>query len=141
MSCGIHGDWGSNNTQDGTSTDHTYVKLINSTVTNCDCGQFFYVVHTQFKMHVFTENLTVTNNKFSFAHVEYGYFTELGSTFTNIEANNEISADGSVYYGSSRSVATFTNTQISSCKSSKKGGAIYLSVEDTSATFSNISAT
>lgn len=92
-------------------------------------------------MHVITNTLTVSDNLFSFAHIEYGFFTEANSVFTNIGATNTKSADGSVYYGTNRSVATFTNTVFTNCASEKKGGAVYLSVETTRATFTSISAT
>ena len=45
LSCGVNGDWGTDETQTGTSSDHTYVKIVNSSVRNCDCGQFFYIVN------------------------------------------------------------------------------------------------
>ena len=92
-------------------------------------------------MHVITNSLTVTDNLFSFAHIEYGFFTEENSVFTKIAATNTKSADGSVYYGTNRSIATFTNTVFTNCSSEKKGGAVYLSVERTRATFTSISAT
>ena len=44
LSCGIHGDWGQDDSYDGSSEKSTYVHLVDSTVTNCDCGNFIYAV-------------------------------------------------------------------------------------------------
>ena len=40
-------------------------------------------------MHIITENLLVENNKFGFAFVENGYFTEQDSIFDSKNAVND----------------------------------------------------
>ena len=84
MSWGIQGSYKYNDSiprfDDG---PHTYVKIKDSNIQNWDCGNFIMLSDNQYTMYIFTENLTVHNNKFNFALIEKSHFSDTGSKFVS----------------------------------------------------------
>ena len=113
----------------------------NSTIQNCSCRYFIFLNSQTFQMHIKTASITVQNNEQTFAYIQNGYYTDIGSTFQQNTATSTDTSAASVFSGNSGTQAIFTNTTFKNNSVLYKGGTIVISLQGTRAEFYNIKAT